>query len=1044
MAQVTTEGRDFWLGFMQNFDAGTSSSLEVFLTSKERAEVEIFVYTNGQTINVTVEPGVTHKELINIAPDNPFAASGSGNIERKGIHITSDVDISVYALNNRFRSADAAVILPVNTLGNEYYAATYWEEAPAGDPFNTVDGPAELLIVATANDTQIEITPSVATADGKNADEMFTITLDQGDIYQLQAAGDLSGTLIKVSESASDTECKNFAVFAGNKWGRVTGGADCAVPQGSGGFAADQLFEQMYPTNTWGKEYIALPFELRTAYVLQITALEDNTELVIGTDRINLNAGEYHRSLHDNVVSITGSKPIQVAQLSQSLSCDAQVTTGPGDPFMLMLSPNEQKLTDITFNALETTAIDNYFVAIVTETSEISNITLSSASIDASEFTSVTGTAFSSAIIEIDKGVDYNLNSDAGFIAYIYGFGNIESFGYVAGAALENLNLQIVGDDEEIDIIVDEGCAGNVVDFNLDFEVIPGEDPRFNEFEWDFGDGNTASGQDVMHTYVDAGEYIVMVRASQGGACGSSETVVRTIKITDNEITEVTGPASVCPDVTGVEYSVKGTDGQSYQWTIQGGTITSGANTARVTVDWGAARNDAFLKVVGTTPLGCITEDFILDVIINKRLEPALPQSNGLTDNEVCFTELQDVTYFTPQTSGSEYEWFVDGGTILGANSSNEIRVRWNGPGFGRVWYREFNPAISDCEGFSDQLLVTIYTEIVSTPSITNALCNGDANGTISLVLEGGKPGNYNVSWDNGMSGQNITGLVAGDYVATITDALGCEIQETYTITEPDVLAVNDSQLNNVRCFQEANGSALILVGGGTTFANGDYSYAWTGPNGFSANTNTGQINSLRAGDYSVQITDANGCQTSTSFTITEPLLLEADLETLINEPICPQATDGTAFIDAKGGTPDYQFFWSNNETEDNANASNLSQGTYTVRIVDANGCETSKSIDVVERFPRIFIPNAFSPNGDGTNDEFKPVADCSIKFSMQIYNKWGSVVFSTEDVADGWDGSFEGQNAPDGKYSYIIFYAGALNGVAFEETFRGSIKLIR
>lgn len=62
----------------------------------------------------------------------------------------------------------------------------------------------------------------------------------------------------------------------------------------------------------------------------------------------------------------------------------------------------------------------------------------------------------------------------------------------------------------------------------------------------------------------------------------------------------------------------------------------------------------------------------------------------------------------------------------------------------------------------------------------------------------------------------------------------------------------------------------------------------------------------------------------------------------------------------------------------------------------------------------------------------------------MQVYNKWGSVVFSTEDVNEGWDGQFDNQPAPDGKYSYVIFYAGTLNDVAFEETFRGSIKLIR
>jgi gliding motility-associated-like protein len=324
-----------------------------------------------------------------------------------------------------------------------------------------------------------------------------------------------------------------------------------------------------------------------------------------------------------------------------------------------------------------------------------------------------------------------------------------------------------------------------------------------------------------------------------------------------------------------------------------------------------------------------------------------------------------------------------------------------------------------------------------------DALCNGDANGTISIALAGGKPG-YTVAWSNGMTGIDINGLAAGDYTATVTDALGCKVMFTYTVAEPAILEVVDNQPTDVRCFQESNGAVTILVAGGTVFPNGDYIYNWTGASGFTQSTNTGTINGLRAGAYQVDIRDANGCETSTTFTINEPLLLEADIASLINDPICPQASDGTAFIDAKGGTPDYQFFWSNNPTLNDPNASGLSEGNYTVRIVDANGCETSLAIEVTERFPRIFIPNAFSPNGDGTNDDFKPVADCSITFSMQVYNKWGSVVFSTEDVNEGWDGQFDNQPAPDGKYSYVIFYAGTLNDVAFEETFRGSIKLIR
>ena len=122
----------------------------------------------------------------------------------------------------------------------------------------------------------------------------------------------------------------------------------------------------------------------------------------------------------------------------------------------------------------------------------------------------------------------------------------------------------------------------------------------------------------------------------------------------------------------------------------------------------------------------------------------------------------------------------------------------------------------------------------------------------------------------------------------------------------------------------------------------------------------------------------------------------------------------------------------------------NFSRGNYTVRIVDANGCEASLPIEVTERFPRIYVPNAFSPNDDGENDAFEVVTDCDLNFSMQIFNEWGTVIYASTDITQGWNGSLEGEPAPVGKYSYIIFYSGSINGVSFEETLRGTLRLIR
>lgn len=1044
VAQVTTEGTEFWFGFMQNNDGGNrESSLEVFFTSKERAQVQMTTFEDGQTVDVTVNPGQTVKRVINAASNNPFAASGSGNIQNKGIRVTSDVPISIYAFNNRQLSGDAAVILPVNTLGKQYYASTYYEEHQNGDSFSSGPSQSQFLIVATADNTVINFTPTVDLLQGTPAGTPFSISLDAGEVFQVQAEGDLTGTLIE-AVSQNEDDCKNFAVFGGNLWTRVTGDDNCATSQGAanypGGFAADHLYEQLYPVNTWGRQYTAVPFELRTGYVLRITAAEDGTLINVGGELFDLDAGEFTTVFREGITSISSDKPLQVAQFSQSLSCDFNVTTGPGDPFMLMLSPNEQQLKEITFNALATDQITDYFVTLITPSSAIDELTVNGTAVsDFDTFSPVPLSDFSYSVLDLDKGVDVTVESETGFIAYVYGFGNIESFGYVAGASLENLNLELVGDDETIGVIVQEGCVDSQVTFDVEFEEVPGQPPRYTVFEWDFGDGNTEVGKSVAHTYTEAGQYeISLVASDGGGACGNSETVTRSITITETTVEQTSGPQSVCPDVTEIEYSVTGPTDNTYQWFVEGGTISSQSND-QITVDWGAARDDAFVKIVPSNYLGCLGDTITLDVRINKRLEPALPQGPA----EVCLADIASVVYTTPATNGSSYFWFIEGGSFLTDRGSNQITVAWDGVGAGRVWYREFNEDISECEGFSDPLEVVVYDDVMVTGDITNVSCSAGTDGALSLTISGGKPGDYGVSWDNGMSGATISGLAAGSYTAMVTDEINCQASITLTVTEPPELMISNATVQDVRCFQEANGAIFLEMSGGTPFDNDGYRYTWSGPN-TTLTTTTPELTGRVAGDYSVVVEDANGCQTGMDFTIAEPALLEPDLESLINQPICPDATNGTAFVEAKGGTPDYQFYWSNNATVDEQQGMNFSQGSYTLRIVDVNGCETSLGIEVTERFPRIYVPNAFSPNGDGENEEFKAVTDCDLGFSMQVFNEWGAVIFATEDIFRGWDGTLDGKPAPIGKYSYIIFYSGSINGTSFEETLRGTLRLVR
>jgi gliding motility-associated-like protein len=1051
-AQVTTEGTEFWVGFMPNADSGTPSSLEIFVTSKTVANVQIFIYQDGRTLNFTVNPGVTHREIIRSSTSNPYAATSSGSIERKAIRVTSDENISVYAFNNRSASADATVVLPLNTLGTKYYASAYFETVPSSDQPGSGGSPAEILIVAAVDNTNITVTPSVATLNGSPAGVPFSVQLNQGDIYMIQAFADLTGTLVESDGSAN--ECNSFALFGGNLWTRVTGGQDCAAFNGgtnwSGGFAGDHIYEQMYPINTWGRNYSVIPFERRKGYVLQVTASENNTIVEIDGVSASLNAGEYNRSIQSTAVSVTSNKPVQVAQLAQSLSCDFSPgivnPTGPGDPMMIMISPIEQKLNNITFNALTAPAINEYFVSVISETAFLDQLTLNGNAVNTSQFQPTPGNpTYSYGTLNINRGQDYTLNSEAGFIAYIYGFGQIESFGYVAGANLENLNAELILQDEFIALVDDQACVNAEINFKIEFEVPAGQEPRYDNFDWHFDDGTTVSGQEVQHTYTVAGEYNLTLIASKGeGSCGTSETFNKTITIQEVEAQDLAGPQSVCPDVTGIAYSVSGPADNSYEWTISpgDGTITSGQGTANILVDWAAPNDAAFISVVPKNALGCVGDTLTLPVKINKLLEPPVP----VGPSEVCFTDFQSVPYSTPVRNGSRFIWEVEGGRFLpnaASNISNEVLVQWDGVGAGRLWYTESNDLVDDCDGVSDVLEVTIFPEIVAVESIVNVSCNGFSDASITLTLSGGKPGNYTVTWDNDQTGLTASNLVIGDYVATITDAAGCSIQQTYTITEPTVLVFSAEPIP-VRCFQESNGMISFSASGGTPNAQGLYTYNVVGQ-GVNRTTSEVLMTDLRAGNYTVTVTDENACVVSQDVVITEPPLLEPIVESLINQPICPQASNGTTFIEAMGGTPEYQFYWSNNPTEDSQDGSGFSQGTYSVRIVDASGCETSLGFEVIERYPKLFIPNAFNPNSDNEeNREFKPVTDCQLQYSIQIYNQWGAIVFATEDITKGWDGTYNGQDVQDGQYSYIIFYAGSINGVSFEETRRGSLKLFR
>lgn len=233
---------------------------------------------------------------------------------------------------------------------------------------------------------------------------------------------------------------------------------------------------------------------------------------------------------------------------------------------------------------------------------------------------------------------------------------------------------------------------------------------------------------------------------------------------------------------------------------------------------------------------------------------------------------------------------------------------------------------------------------IVDSPSIIqidllqsqNASCFGSNDGNLIIDVSGGTTPYYSFDWvgNNGFSSssQNITQLTNGSYTISILDANNCVNSQTYSISEPDNIVINEGSIGYVKCTGTNTGSIAVSIDGGTIPYS---SFSWTGPNGYSSISQN--IDSLYQGDYFLSIQDDNGCMSDTVFTVFEPdSILQFNYTTTRS---CSIENIGTAIIDIKGGVPPYSVNW--NGLDPNA----LEYGNNFVEVSDDANCVVTDSI---------------------------------------------------------------------------------------------------
>lgn len=307
---------------------------------------------------------------------------------------------------------------------------------------------------------------------------------------------------------------------------------------------------------------------------------------------------------------------------------------------------------------------------------------------------------------------------------------------------------------------------------------------------------------------------------------------------------------------------------------------------------------------------------------------------------------------------------------------------------------------------------------------------NGD--GSIDITVRGGW-GNYTYSWtgpDGFTSGvEDLSLLDGGIYEIIVFDDNGCQVSQRIDLSAL-VLTVNNSDVtkDDESCFNECDGFiSLNNIRGGTS----PFTYEWD------TGEDTPFLDDLCPGTYSVTVTDVNGIPGMFSYEIIEA------------ERLALSFNVSTSVVDAivEGGTMPYSYQWTTSGQDSTASVV-VDAGEYSLLVTDNNGCTVTGTVSVDGNGGLLEgectdVKNVITPNNDGDNDEFLILCDETVTMELQIFNRWGQLVFESPDYQNNWMGTnASDEDLPEGGYFYVLEYIDPSNGEREQQ--KGHITIIR
>jgi gliding motility-associated-like protein len=315
--------------------------------------------------------------------------------------------------------------------------------------------------------------------------------------------------------------------------------------------------------------------------------------------------------------------------------------------------------------------------------------------------------------------------------------------------------------------------------------------------------------------------------------------------------------------------------------------------------------------------------------------------------------------------------------------------------------------------------------------------CEGYKDGVISLSGFGGtKPYTYSTDNINFNNTVGFANLPEGSYTFYIKDANACLNDTTIKLTGYPHILYNNVDVKDPSCFGFKDGMITLNMAGGVP----PFTYQLTG----GATQTDNHFDSLKQGTYAIRIKDSKGCYKDTTIMLLQPDKLVLKTTVIPND--CEGLDDGGGVeVTVTGGTQPYSYLWTTNPPNTASGIHGISNGKYLVYVHDDHSCQDSAlALVAYDNCCKPFIPDAFTPNGDGRNDVYRVMFKGDMKLiGFSIFNRFGQRVFYTTDTKASWDGTFNGIKQDMGTYMYYIKAICGNKGDNVVE-FKGDVTLIR